>query len=260
LYTHYNNQNRLLFHQFPTEFHAHFDALYGQIGIKPGTIFGGNEKGAVKIFPTGINTRKGIIYVRLIGRGIWDGLNERQSIAASSCQFLNEEGEEVNAESAIAWHKAEQAEIAASAKEDKCQERERKMPEVFRNVNRIHSSSGIRFVQTLWTSGRLNPKCDGVKNADLSGIGMEGWNALNDSTSPRSQMNSYGIIDGTLAIVLTGLYSPAFLIQATNTLKVFPIKPEEIPAWLERIKYVAIMETRGMAFMGVMYDTFELEA
>lgn len=89
LKNYYNSTNKLFFNEFNGESHAHFDALYGQIGLGDSIAFGGNEQGALYVFP--IRETRTHVICSLKGRGYFATYNGGlQCLSKEACDFGDE--------------------------------------------------------------------------------------------------------------------------------------------------------------------------
>ncbi len=99
--TNYHNaENPLIFHHFDGQYHAHFHAIYGMIGKKD-PLFGGNQKGAIYIYPTAIEGEDVVCVIRARGCFKKEYHGTTQKIPKNVCIFV-EEGVDVTAEKATA--------------------------------------------------------------------------------------------------------------------------------------------------------------
>ena len=78
----YSKEKPLKFFEFNGGFHSHFQALYSH--SEP---FGGNERGAIYVYP--VRVSHGKLIVRLLGRGLWQKVNEFQVINLESVEFVD---------------------------------------------------------------------------------------------------------------------------------------------------------------------------
>jgi hypothetical protein len=89
----YSEKRKLTFLEFDGQFHAHFDAIYGNSSVT----FGGDEQGAVYVWPRKV--KNGKLVCLLIGRGKFKHYKGIQILSLNSVQFYPEiEGENVTPE------------------------------------------------------------------------------------------------------------------------------------------------------------------